>query len=61
MLELVFASYANIYKITIADPQWRGHNEIKNSEESLIAIHNLMYKLQKKKKNPPHHTIHIFH
>lgn len=51
-LELVFVSYANIYKITIADPQWRGHNEIKNSKDSLIAIHNLTYKLQKKKIFP---------
>lgn len=41
MLEFVFASYANIHKVTSIHSQWKGHNERKNSEGNLIAIHNL--------------------
>lgn len=50
MIEFVFASYASIYKTTSVHSQWRGHNKRKNSEEGLVAIHNLMYKLLCKKK-----------
>lgn len=45
MLEFVFASYANIHKVTSTHSQWKGRNERKNSEGSLIAIHSLTFKI----------------
>lgn len=63
MLELVFASYANIHKVTSTHSQWEGHNERKNSEESLIAIlisHIKYCENNSTHKLSPNNTICIF-